>query len=189
MSPRFSGGFAQEHDEAVMRCLGRILHLDPSALHPSVNQAATLPFSLGGSGAHFGLAKQLTGPVGLTVWRWSEHATPLSQRESLGKWAGSHQSRVLCRLACALALGAVGVELPSWSELANGVRPLPSRGYTEDQPRHGWQREVSMKVEEHFKDSRLLPTMTEPEQALLCSQGGPLAALHLLLPHGQVVSD
>ena len=50
VSPRFSGGFAQEHDEAVMRCLGRILHVDPSALHPSVNQAATLPFSLGGLG-------------------------------------------------------------------------------------------------------------------------------------------
>ena len=46
----------------------------------------------------------------------------------------------------------------------------------EDQSRHGWQREISMKIEQHFRDTRLMPTMTEPDQALLRSQGSPLAA-------------
>ena len=77
---------------------------------------------------------------------------------------------------CALALGAVGIELPSWSSLADGARPVLARGDVQDQPRYGWQREVSLKVEEHFRDTRLLPTMTEPDQALLRSQGGSLAA-------------
>ena len=48
---------------------------------------------------------------------------------------------------CALALGAVGIELPSWSSLADGARPVLARGDVQDQPRCGWQREVSLKVE------------------------------------------
>ena len=44
----------------------------------------------------------------------------------------------------------------------------------------GWQREVSMKVEQHFEDSRLMPTMNKNE--LLRSQGGPLAAALFTCP-------
>ena len=48
----------------------------------------------------------------------------------------------------------------------------------------GWQREVSMKVEEHFKDSRLLPTMTEPEHEEAFQQPAPFTCrLQLPLPH------
>ena len=153
--------------------------MDPSALHPSVNQAATLPFSLGGMGIRSAFRTREA-----VHWAsWADCLAMVRARHPIVAariiWEMGRFTPVACLedvQACALALGAVGIELPSWSELANGARPLPSRGHAEDQPRHGWQREVSKKVEQHFKDSRLLPTMTEPEQALLRSQGGPLAA-------------
>ena len=119
VSPRFSGGFAQEHDEAVMRCLGRILHVDPSALHPSVNQAATLPFSLGGLGIRSAFRIREA-----THWAsWGDCLAmvkarhPIVAARIIGEMGRFTPLACLEDVqACALALGAVGIELPSWSE-------------------------------------------------------------------------
>ena len=114
---------------------------------------------------------------------------PVVAARIVGNWAGSHQLHALetCRSV-----------LWHWAPLASNfhrgphwqtepVRCLHDGMY---QPRCGWQREVSLKVEQHFRDTRLLPTMTEPDQALLRSQGGPLAATPVhQLPHRQVVPD
>ena len=82
VSPRFSGGFAQKHDQAVMRCLGRIMRVDPFSIHPSVHEAATLPFSLGGLGIRSAFRSR------------SRHATPLSLPD---RW-GIGQDHTSCML-------------------------------------------------------------------------------------------
>ena len=106
----------------------------------------------------------LIGPAGPIAWQWSRHATPLSLPGSLGELGRFTPVACLGDVqVCALALGAVGIELPSWSSLADGARPVLARGDVQDQPRCGWQHEVSLKVEQHFRDTRLLPTMTEPD--------------------------
>ena len=131
VSPRFSGKFAQEHDKAVMQCLGRIMHVDPSAIHPSVHQAATLPFSLGGLGIRSAFRSRESA-------HWASWADclamvkarhPIIAARIVGELGGF--TPVTCFQdvqACALALGVGGVELPSWSSLADGARPLPARG-------------------------------------------------------------
>ena len=118
VSPRFSGGFAQEHDQAVMQCLGRIMHVDPSVIHPSVQQAATLPFSLGGLGIR-------------SAFRSRESAQWASWADCLAMVKARHPvvaARIVGELGwftsvtclqdvkvCARTLGAVGIELPTWS--------------------------------------------------------------------------
>ena len=98
----------------------------------------------------------------------SRHATPLSLPESLGNWGGSHQLHALKTWSVLWHWAPVSIELPSWSSLADEARPVPARWDVQDQPRCGWQREVSLKVEQHFRDTA--------DQDLLRSQGGPLAA-------------
>ena len=155
----------------LMRNLGTIMRVDPLFLDAPVDEAATLPFSLGGQSGHFGPVSLLIGPAFLIAWQWSRHGTPLSLPESLGELG--RFTLVACLgdvQVCALALGCIVVSL------ADGARPVLARRDVQDQPRCGWEREVSLKVEQHFRDTRLLPTMTERDQALLRSQGGPLAA-------------
>ena len=126
---------------------------------------------------HFGPVSLLIGPAGPIVWQWSKHATPLSLPESLGNWVDSHQLHALktCRsvLWYWAPLASNFHRGPHWQ--TESVRCL-HEGMSRTSPRHGWQREVSMKVEQHFRDTRLMPTTTEPDPALLRSQGGPLAA-------------
>ena len=82
-----------------------------------------------------------------------------------------------------------GLELPSWSSLADGARPVLARGDIQDQPRCGWQREVSLIVEQHFRDTRLLPTMTARSSSVTLTRrpsgGRPVHQL----PHRQAVPD
>ena len=155
------------------------MHVDLSSIHPSVHEAATLPFSLGGLGIRSAFRSRQSA-------HWASWADCLAMVKARHPTVAARIVGELGRLTpvaclgdvqvCALALGAVGIELPSWSSLADGARPVLARGDVQDQPHCGWQREVSLKVEQHFRDTRLLPTMTEPDQALLRSQGGPLAA-------------
>ena len=181
VSPRFSGGFAQEHDQAVMRCLGRIIRVDPSSIHPSVHEAATLPFSLGGLGIRSAFRSRESAH-----WAsWADCLAMVKARHPIVAarivW-GIGQVHTSC-----MPWRRAGLVLWRWARLASNFHRGPHwqtepvrclhEGNVQDQPRCGWQREVSLKVEQHFRDTWLLPTMTEPDQALLRSQGGPLAAV------------
>ena len=114
-------------DEAVMRCLGRILHVDPSTLHTSVNQAATLHFSLGRLGIWSAFwsreaAQWASWADCLAMVKARHPIVPARMIGEIGRFTS-----IACLddvQACALA-HAVDIELPSWSELANGARPLP----------------------------------------------------------------
>ena len=58
--------------------------------------------------------------------------------------------------SCVVTLVEADVAVPSWEELADGVRPPPSHGAEEpSQSKHGWQ-----KVAGHFLDDRKLQVVT-----------------------------
>ena len=81
----------------MMRCLGRIMRVDPSSMHPS----ATLPFSLEGLGIRSAFRSRescLFGPAGPIG---NGQSTPPDCRcqNRWVNWAGSHQLHALktCR--------------------------------------------------------------------------------------------
>ena len=141
--------------------------MDPSSIHPSVHEAATLPFSLGGLGIRSAFRSRESDH-----WAsWADCSAMVKARHPIV--AARNRWRI----------GQVHTSCMPWRRagLCSGVgrgwhRTSIARGDVQDQPRCGWQREVSLKVEQHFRDTWLLPTITEPDQALLRSQGGPLVA-------------
>ena len=71
---------------------------------------------------------------------------------------------------------ADGFVCPSWEDLATGeVSASPEEDEDPNQPRAGWQSKAARKVEAR-SFARLLSTLTDPQKALLRSQGGPLAS-------------
>ena len=63
----------------------------------------------------------------------------------------------------------------------NGFRP-PSHDPEDTEPggvRHGWQHEAASRVERHHRDRVFMPTLADPEKALLRSQSGPYAGVAL----------
>ena len=69
-----------------------------------------------------------------------------------------------------------GFVCPSWEDLATGeVGAALEEDEDPNQPRSGWQSKAARKVEAK-SFARLLGTLTDPQKALLRSQGGPLAS-------------
>ena len=128
VSHRFSGGFAQEHDQAVMRCLRRIMRVDPSSMHPSVREVATLPFSLGGLSIRSAFRSRASA-------QWASWADCLATVKARHPIVAARFTPVVCLgevQVCALAFGTVGIELPSWSSIG---RRSPSSACTRGCPR------------------------------------------------------
>ena len=74
---------------------------------------------------------------------------------------------------CQRRLAGAGFELPAWDRLVEEQRPSASED--DEGSWGGWQQKASEKLErDHFSTVR--PTLTEPEQAMVLSQGGPLSA-------------
>ena len=70
---------------------------------------------------------------------------------------------------CQRRLVGAGFELPTWDRLVEGQRPSASDD--DEGSWGGWQQKASEKLErDHFFTVR--PTLTEPEQAMVLSQGG-----------------
>ena len=68
--------------------------------------------------------------------------------------------------------------IPSWDEL---IRDRPSHGSVEEedpsQPRYGRQKDAAAVVNKVFLEEEVRLLLDEPEEALLRSQGGPLASV------------
>ena len=76
---------------------------------------------------------------------------------------------------CQRILVRVGFELPSWEQLAAGVRLVSADEEEGASPKGGWQQKASQELEdEHFRRERL--TLTEPQLAVVLSLSGPLSA-------------
>ena len=74
--------------------------------------------------------------------------------------------------------GLHGFEVPSWSDVAGGLRP-PDRDPEDHEPggsRKGWQHEASSRVEQDFRES-LFTRMPPSDRALVRSQSGPGAGV------------
>ena len=108
VSPRLSGEFAQEHDGAVMQCLGRIMHVDPSMIHPSVQQTSTLPFR---SAYRSREAAHWVGWTDCLAMVKARH--PAVAARVVGELGGFTSVTCLQDVkVCARALGVVGIKLP-----------------------------------------------------------------------------
>ena len=82
--------------------------------------------------------------------------------------------------ACGAQLAAVGFHAPSWEELAHGVRPEPvvwDADFDPGLPHHGWQRIATIPVHGELVEGCVRPRLSQSEQALFRSQGGPLSSV------------
>ena len=93
----------------------------------------------------------------------------------------THDSRdVNQQQQCQRRLAGAGFELPTWVRLVEGQRPSASDD--DEGSRGGWQQKASEKLErDHFSTVR--PTLTEPEKAMVLSQGSSLSEAVGLRPH------
>ena len=89
-------------------------------------------------------------------------------------------SQSASRAAAALD-GTDGFEVPSWSALAAGLRPLPRNPEDHEPgcPRQGWQHEAASRVERQFRSAVLFPSLCDSDRALMRSQSGPGAGVAL----------
>ena len=77
--------------------------------------------------------------------------------------------------------GLRGFEVPSWADLAGGLRPLPTN-IEEVEPGWfctGWQHEAASRLEWQHRERHLMPVLADSERALLRAQSGPAAGMSL----------
>ncbi len=68
----------------------------------------------------------------------------------------------------------IGVEVPSWEALAEGLRPEDVDMEPEpSQPNHGWQKFASVTIQTLHLESVVWPTLSPAEEAMVRSQSGP----------------
>ena len=170
--------FASSHDEGVWLCLCRILQISPSC---HAQEVSSLPLWKGGLGLRSALR---TLPA--AHWAsWADAVKMVKERHpevadiilgALETGAESNSTQALLR--CARILHDSGFESPSWAELAEGRTP-GSDDEEEDpcQPRVGWQKLASSAIEKHHHDNTFWPQLTEPAQAMMRSQRGPMASV------------
>ena len=142
---------------------------------------ASLPLSLGGLGLRS--ATLMSRPA---YWSsWADCLGMVQQRHPtvsdciVQALYHQHPSFHLAGLrACGAQLAAVGFHAPSWEELAHGVRPEPvvwDADFDPGLPRHGWQRIATIPVHGELVEGSVRPRLSQSEQALFRSQGGPLS--------------
>ena len=81
-------------------------------------------------------------------------------------------------LECGAALREAKFEMPTWAELADGARPNQPEN-PEDEPAdstHGCQLDATLKLVTKFFQEELWSRLSEPEQAQMRSQSGPMSS-------------
>ena len=169
--------YAAHHDSRCWQYLCRILR----APDPNAKMIAAVPLSEGGLGLHN--AVLIRSAAHWASWADCMHKNrnrhPSICRSILTGLSVEFPSVGLQSVrSCGRELQDVGFELPSWVDLAEGLRP--NSAAVEDEPgmpRFGWQRVAAACLEVDFKTHRLLPTTASAERALMRSQAGPLASV------------
>ena len=81
----------------------------------------------------------------------------------------------------------VGVEVPSWEALAEGLCPEDVNTEPEpNQPKHGWQKFASVTIQILHRENVVWPTLSPAEQAMVRSQSGPLSVPFTAMPTSRV---
>ena len=79
---------------------------------------------------------------------------------------------------CAAHLQDVGVQLPTWEALAEGVRPVTGlEEEREPSDARGWQKHASVSVQSHHGEHAVWPQFTPVDRAMVRSQSGPLSSV------------
>ena len=182
VTPGETSAFATRHDEQTWSCFCNLLELSPASVPESSRMAATLPLRFGGLGlssagrlrhaAHWaswadciGMMHQRHPTVARTIIEAIESNNP------------SHTTQGV--VASMESLRAVGFTIPSWEELilAENQNRVPVEEEDPSKPRFGRQQEAAVAVHHTFKERELRPLLGETEEALLRTQGGPLASV------------
>ena len=180
MQPELALRFAVQHDANVWQCFCNLLGVNPDQIPANSVQTASLPLRLGGLGLR---SAERTLPA--AHWAsWADSLAMINARHPAvaGSIMRALETNVEVPFVrevqrCVDTLVEADFAVPSWEELADGVRPPPSHDEEEpNQSKHGWQ-----KVAGHSLDDRKLqvvsPMLSACDQALLRSQAGPLAAV------------
>ena len=97
--------------------------------------------------------------------------------EILTVLSGSEAPSIRAVLECGAILREADFEMPSWAELADGARPNQPENPADEPTNstHGWQRDATLKLETKFFQEQFWPILSEPEQAQMRSQSGPVS--------------
>ena len=177
--PELTEEFSQRHDEQIWRCFCTIAGVAPEAPSPSSRAVTSLPLAAGGLGL-----RSATRLRHVAHWAsWADTIKMVHERHPevaesiLEAVEGHNQAPSIVAINNSVEnLVATGFTPPSWEELSRSTLEAPAPVDEEpNQPRAGWQAVASRAVESSFLNV-VLPTLSDPDIALLKSQGGPLAS-------------
>ena len=183
--PEWTVHFAHSHDTGLWHCLCNILGIHHDQCEATVRTSSTLSLSMGGLGLRSAVRTSQTA-----YWvSWADILPMIQRRHSavadLMVYHLEGAPRTPClesasRAAAALD-GTDGFEVPSWSALASGLRPLPRNPEDHEPgcPTQGWQHEAASRVERQFRSAVLFPSLCDSDRALMRSQSGPGAGVAL----------
>ena len=148
---------------------------------------ATLPLRQGGLGLRSAVR---TGPA--AFWAsWADTLPMMASRcpelanlllVELEKGVTSEAECLRHAAAAKQTLLSEDFVCPSWREVHNGVRPPEPEQSTEPgEVRHGWQYHAASRRETHYREAVVFARRNRPSQALLRSQAGRCAGVHLTL--------
>ena len=95
--------------------------------------------------------------------------------EILTALSGSEGPSIRAVLECGAILREADFEMLPWAELAEGARPNQPEN-PEDEPTDSTQRDATLKLETKFFQEQFWPILSEPEQAQMRSQSGPMSS-------------
>ena len=155
--------FAQAHDENMWRGRCRILEVPAIARSRIAKEVSSLPLSLGGLGLRSAIRTRVSA-----YWASWADTLPMVQNEHphiadvmVYHLEGVTQSPCLAAASSAAAeLDELDDwEMPQWSALAAGLRPLPREPehHEPGSSRQGWQHEAAVCVERRFLASHNVP--------------------------------
>ena len=180
--PEWALDFAQAHDQEVWECLCSILAV-PVGEESIARMSTTLPMALGGLGLRSAERSKWSA-----FWSsWADTLPMIKERHpEVAEVIVHHLARGgtspcldSARSAAVVLDGVDGFQVPSWSDVASGLRP-PVIGDEDREPgvpRQGWQHAAASCVESDFRAATLMPRMNPVERTLLRSQSGPCAGV------------
>ena len=179
VSPNLSHAFAAQHDAQIWSCFCTLVGVDPGAIACSAKAASNLPLAMEGLGLrsavklrHAAYWASWADAIKMIAARHPEIAGTIIRAVHAGFEAPSVQAIVTSQRC----LERDGFVCPSWEDLATGeVGAALEEDEDPNQPRACWQSKAARKVEAK-SFARLLGTLTDPQKALLRSQGGPLVS-------------
>ena len=184
--------FAEGHTNGLWACLRNILGSSVD-LDPTTRDICSLPLSLGGIGLRN--AERTSPPA---YWAsWADCLAMLRARHPDVAALCVRQmqnprgppSLVAAQMAAGQLSGVAGFQVPSWDDLAHGLRPpeLEPDDFEPGGCRGGWQHEGSIRVERQHRAS-VMVRLTDSERAMLRSQSGPLAGVPFSTPPANFLS-